>query len=73
MAEQTIPELFVGGQLLPNKWLHTTLETEYNINGEVFRLQNDDNDDYFQFEVVSDTDSLGGSSTALLDEKCKQF
>ncbi|XP_047522251.1 uncharacterized protein LOC125061095 isoform X2 [Pieris napi] len=72
MSEQSIPQLFVEGQFLPNKWLHTKIETEYNINGKVFTIQNDDNDDYYKFEVVSDTDSLGESSSGLLDkDECK--
>ncbi|CAH4033167.1 unnamed protein product [Pieris brassicae] len=70
MAEQSVPQLFVEGQFLPNKWQYTKTETEYNINGEVFTMQNDDNDDYDKFEVVSDTDSLGESST-LDKEECK--
>ncbi|CAF4919200.1 unnamed protein product [Pieris macdunnoughi] len=72
MSEQSIPQLFVEGQFLPNKWLHTKIETEYNINGKVFTIQNDDNDVYYKFEVVSDTDSLGESSSGLLDkDECK--
>ncbi|XP_022126457.2 uncharacterized protein LOC111001063 [Pieris rapae] len=70
MDEESVPQLFVEGQFLPNKWVYRKTETEYNINGEVFTLQNDDNDDYYKFKVVSDTDSLGESST-LDKEECK--
>lgn len=45
--------LLVDAKFLPDKLVHDEPTIKYTINGESFHIQNEYNDDYFQFFIES--------------------